>query len=132
MITVPPPTSPRGKFDQRQVQDAMAGAGLVVPDVALLALQQGRLIEAIKVIRTANPGLDLARAKAVMERMQSQARSAVADVDAASAPRKAQMPLQPRRSPTVEMGDPPGQVRWLLVVAGLLAAATWLGFGGGF
>ena len=132
MITVPPPTSPRGKFDRRQVQDTMAGAGLVLPDVALLALQQGRLIEAIKVIRTANPGLDLARAKAVMERMQSQARSAVADVDAGSAPRKAQMPLQSRRSPTVEMGDPPGQVRWLLVVAGLLAAATWLGFGGGF
>lgn len=130
MITVPPPSSSRGKSDRQQVQDAVASAGLILPDVAVQALQQGRLIEAIKVIRTANPGLDLARAKAVMERMQSQARSAVADVDAASAPRKAQMPLQPRRSPTVEMGDPPGQVRWLLLVATLLAAAVWLGFGG--
>jgi len=132
MITVPPPSSSRGKPDRQQVQDAVASAGLILPDVAVQALQQGRLIEAIKVIRAANPGLDLARAKAVMERMQAQARSAATDVDAGSVIRKAQMPLQPRRSPTVEMGDPPGQVRWLLVVAGLLAAATWLGFGGGF
>lgn len=132
MITVPPPSSSRGKSDHRQVQDAASSAGLILPDVAVQALQQGRLIEAIKVIRAANPGLDLARAKAVMERMQAQARSATADVDAGSAIRTAQIPLQPRRSPTVEMGDPPGQLRWLLVVAGLLAAATWLGFGGGF
>lgn len=114
------------------MQDAVASAGLILPDVAVQALQQGRLIEAIKVIRTANPGLDLARAKTVMERMQAQARSAAANVDASSLPRKASMPLQPRRSPTVEMGDPPGQLRWLLVVAGLVAAAIWLGFGGGF
>ena len=132
MVTVPPPSRPRGQSERQQVQDAVAGAGLILPDVAVQALQQGRLIEAIKVIRTANPGLDLARAKAVMERMQAQARSAAADVDAGSVIRKASMPVQVRRSPTVEMGDPPGQVRWLLVVAGLLAAAVWLGFGGGF
>ena len=131
MSTVLPPSRPRGKSERQQVRDAVASAGLIVPDVAVQALQQGRLIEAIKVIRSANPGLDLARAKAVMERMQSQARSAVADVDAGSVPRKSQMPRQPRRSPTVAMGDPPGQLRWLLVVAGLLAAAAWLGFGGG-
>ena len=132
MITVPPPSRPRGKAERQQVQDAVAGAGLVLPDLAVQAMQQGRLIEAIKVIRAANPGLDLARAKAVMERMQAQARSAAPDVDAGAVMRKASMPLQARRSPTVEMGDPPGQLRWLLVVAGLLAAATWLGFGGGF
>ena len=74
----------------------------------------------------------MARAKAVMERMQAQARSAAGDVDAGPITRRLQMPLQPRRSPTVEMGDPPGQLRWLLVVAGLLAAATWLGFSDGF
>jgi hypothetical protein len=113
------------------VQQAAASAGLALPDAALLAFQQGRLIEAIKVIRTANPGLDLARAKAVMERMQAQARSAAADVDAGATPHKASMPVQPRRSPTVEMGDPPGQLRWVLVVAGLLATAAWFGFGGG-
>ena len=73
MITIPP-QDVRGKPDRQQVQEAMASAGLVLPDVAVLALQQGRLIEAIKLIRAANPGLDLARAKAVMERMQAQAR----------------------------------------------------------
>ena len=54
----------------------MASAGLVLPDVAVLALQQGRLIEAIKLIRAANPGLDLARATALLARLQAQARPA--------------------------------------------------------
>lgn len=133
MIIVPPPSKPRGKPDRKQVQDAVASAGLILPDLAIQALQDGRVIEAIKLIRTANPGLDLARAKAVMDKMQAQARSTATDVDAGPvAPIKASMPVQPRRTPTVQMGDEPGQLRWLLVVAGLLAAVLWLGFGAGF
>ena len=107
----------------------MASAGLVLPDVAVLALQQGRLIEAIKLIRAANPGLDLARAKAVMERMQAQARTAVAEATPVDAARSA-VRVRPQRPPTVAMGDPPGQLRWLLVVVAALVAAAWIVFDG--
>lgn len=131
MIILPPSSGQRRKPGHEQIQDAAAGAGLILPDVAVLALQQGRVIEAIKLIRGANPGLDLARAKAVMQRMQAQAHSAVEHKRAGPvAPGKPSLPAPSRRPPTVEMGDPPGQLRWLLLVATLLAAAVWLGFGG--
>ncbi|MBK6333263.1 MAG: hypothetical protein IPF45_06555 [Thermomonas sp.] len=79
MIIPPAPPGQRRKPDPRQLQDAAANAGLVLPDAAMLAFQQGRMIEAIKLIRAANPGLDLARAKAAMERMQAQAHSAAGE-----------------------------------------------------
>lgn len=128
MITIPPPTGQRGKPDRQQMQEAAASAGLILPDVAVLALQQGRVIEAIKLIRTANPGLDLARAKAVMERMQAQARAAAAG-EGAMVSGKPAMQVQSRRPPTVAMGDPPGQLRWLLLVVAMILAAAWVGFG---
>lgn len=130
MIIIPPTPKRRQLPDRQQAQEAAASVGLNLPDVAVFALQQGRVIEAIKLIRAANPGLDLARAKAAMERMQAQARSA-ADVDPGStAAGKGSMPLPSRRPPTVAMGDPPGQLRWLLIVLALLAAAVWIGFNG--
>ena len=131
MIIIPPSSGQRGKPGHEQVQQAAASAGLILPDVAVLALQQGRVIEAIKLIRGANPGLDLARAKEVMQRMQAQAHSAVAETGARSiGASKPSLQLQSRRPPTVVMGDPPGQLRWLLIVLGLVAAAVWIGFGG--
>jgi hypothetical protein len=130
MITIPPPSGQRHKPGHEQVQQAAASAGLVLPDAAVLALQQGRVIEAIKLIRGANPGLDLARAKAVIQRMQAQA-AVEEKVPRPFASGKPSLPAPSRRTPTVEMGDPPGQLRWVLVVAGLLATAAWFGFGGG-
>ena len=35
-----------------------------------------------------------------------------------------------RRIPTVEMGEKPGSLRWVIIVLGLLALAAWLAFGG--
>lgn len=132
MIIVPPPSGQRRKPDPKQVQEAAASAGLVLPDMAVQAFQQGRVIEAIKLIRTANPGLDLARAKAVMERMQAQALSGATDKDAGVIrTSKASMPPSPRWQPTVEMGDKPGQLRWLLLVVALVVAGVWFGFAGG-
>lgn len=131
-----PPSAKRAASDRRTAQDVAAGVGVALPDVAVLALQQGRVIEAIKLIRTANPGLDLARAKAALERMQHQARATDADEDgyaheaAMPAVVMRPAPLSTRRPPTVAMGDPPGQLRWLLVVVALLVAATWIAFGG--
>lgn len=34
------------------------------------------------------------------------------------------------RTPTVEMGERPGSLRWVMIVLGLLALAAWLAFGG--
>ena len=34
-----------------------------------------------------------------------------------------------RRIPTVEMGEKPGSLRWVMIVLGLLALAAWLAFG---
>ena len=133
MIIIPPSSSQRRKPDRQQVQEAAANAGMVLPDVAVMALQQGRVIEAIKLIRSANPGLDLARAKAVMQRMQAQAQAAVVVADqGVVVADKPSLRLLPRRPPTVAMGDPPGQLRWLLAVVALLVAAAWIGFGGSF
>ncbi|WP_395624378.1 hypothetical protein [Thermomonas sp.] len=132
MIIPPAPPGQRGKPDPRQLQDAAANAGLVLPDAAMLAFQQGRMIEAIKLIRAANPGLDLARAKAAMERMQAQAHSAAGEAGKGPAGTgKHAMPSPSRRTPTVEMGDRPGQLRWLLLVVALAAAATWIFYAGG-
>lgn len=33
------------------------------------------------------------------------------------------------RTPTVVMGETPGQLRWVMIVLGLLALAVWLAFG---
>lgn len=38
--------------------------------------------------------------------------------------------LQRKRPPTVQMGERPGEMRWLLIVAALLVLAAWLAFGG--
>lgn len=91
------------------------------------------MIEAIKLVRTANPGLDLARAKAAMEHLQRAQRS-TAEVTAGQSgdahQRAPVMQTRATRPPTVEQGDPPGQLRWVLIVLGLLAAGLWLAFGG--
>jgi hypothetical protein len=130
MIILPPPPSQRRKPDHQQVQQAAASAGLALPDVALLAFQQGRVLEAIKLIRTANPGLDLSRAKAAFERMQAHAGAADANSGFAGIGKAPPPAARQKRPPTVAMGDPPGQLRWLLVMVALLVAAAWIGFNG--
>lgn len=96
------------------------------------ALSRGDRIGAIKLVRQAG-GTGL---KAAMRAIEAQAGhvSSAPKPGAATSPNASQARalLQERRPPTVAMGDPPGQLRWLLVVAGLLAAAAWLGFSGGF
>ena len=129
MIIIPPSSSQRGKPDRQQVQEAIAQAGLNLPDVAVLAMQQGRLIEAIKLIRAANPGLDLARAKAMMEKLQAQARTTAAGAARGDVAR-AVIQAHPKRPPTVAMGDPPGQLRGLLALVVALVAVLWVVFDG--
>ena len=130
----PPAHRPGSKPDAKTLQAAAAEAGVVLPDAAVQAFRDGRMIEAIKLIRAANPGLDLARAKAAMERLQTTQRAAAGagpgrPRDKEHAPAAA-LRARDDRPPTVEMGDAPGQLRWLLLVLVLLAAAAWIGFGG--
>ena len=125
----PPPVQ---RPDAKTLQAAAADAGINLPDAAVQAFQHGRMIEAIKLVRAANPGLDLARAKAAMEHLQRAQRSAVGA--AAGQLGEAHRPPAPQaratRPPTVEQGDPPGQLRWLLIVLALIAAGLWFAFGG--
>ncbi|HWS77132.1 MAG TPA: hypothetical protein VN205_02030 [Thermomonas sp.] len=132
----PPVHRSDSKPDAKALQAAAADAGLVLPDAALQAFREGRMIEAIKLIRVANPGLDLARAKAAMQRLQA-SQQFVTGVESSQRQDGLQPPQarpQPQargtRPPTVEMGDRPGQLRWLLLVVALLAAAAWIALGG--
>ncbi len=128
----PAPSSPGShpEADLRQLQKAAERAGVVLTEDALQAFQQGHLLEAIKRIRRANPGLDLARAKAVLDRMQAQARTTGADAGRQAMAAGKQVLKPQQRPPTVVMGERPGQLRWLLIVVALLAAAIWLVFDG--
>lgn len=138
-----PPPSPtqRPALDLRRLHQAAEGAGIQLPETAVLALQQGQLLEAIKRIRAANPGLDLRRAKQLADRLQAHSNatkpakksthkpdtaSGHAVVDAAHAVQSRDPHARP---PTVQMGDAPGGLRWVLAVAVLLAVAVWLAFG---
>lgn len=62
------------------------------------------------------------------------AHGAAAKIGSQGAKVQAQGALQALRAhkhpPTVEMGEKPGSLRWMMIVLGLLALATWLAFGG--
>ncbi|MEF9977251.1 MAG: hypothetical protein RR969_12590 [Thermomonas sp.] len=122
------------RLDAKALQAAAADAGIQLPDAALQAFRDGRMIEAIKLIRAVNPGLDLARAKAALDHLQRAQRSATG-VAAGKTQDARQLPpaVQARstRPPTVEQGDPPGQLRWLLIVLALLALGIWFALAGG-
>ena len=125
-----PPPAPRP--DAKTLQAAAADAGITLPDAAIQAFQQGRMIEAIKLVRASNPGLNLARAKAAMEHLQRAQGSGVGAAAGKLGEAHRPAPLQARatRPPTVEQGDPPGQLRWLLIVLALVAGGVWFAFGG--
>ncbi len=105
------------------VMDSMKSStqtsALQVPAAVKNALQQGNLIDAIKRLREANPGLSLKAAKDHVDGMAS-----------ARPPPQAQrsgttfaMPRE--RIPTVVMGDRPGGLRWLFVLIAVVALAGW-------
>lgn len=94
-------------------------ATMKVPAAVKNALQQGDLIEAIKQLRAANPGLSLKAAKDHVDAIG-------AKLPARPAPRAATTFATPReRVPTVMMGDKPGSLRWLFVLIAFVALASW-------
>lgn len=102
-----------------QSLQAMTQSAVQVPAAVKNALQQGNLIEAIKRLREANPGLSLKVAK---EHVDGMARAQ----PAAQAQRGGTTFAAPReRVPTVVMGDKPGDLRWLFVLIAFVALIAW-------
>ncbi|UKE70282.1 hypothetical protein K8O61_04270 [Xanthomonas cerealis pv. cerealis] len=77
-----------------------------LPPAALLALGQGRLLQAIKLTREQHPGMQLREAKALVERYRDR-----------SAPRVGTLP-------TVAGGDRPGAWLWRMLVLVLVLVAA--------
>jgi len=122
-----------------------------VPQEAVDALQRGDLVAAFKSLRQAG-GINM---QAVGRALEAQARQHAeqhadrgGDAGNRSAPRASatlgdlaakardaqqgiaqQVALHRKRPPTVQMGDSPGSLRWMLVVLALLAAAAWIMLG---
>ncbi len=116
------------------------------------ALQRGDVLSAMKALRGIS-GMDLQAAKRAFEQqvrtqVQQQADAgrqaagdkraqaekaleAMADKGRSPVRSAAHVITQQTRPPTIVMGDRPGDMRWVLIVAALLAAAVWVGFGGG-
>ena len=109
------------------------------------ALQRGDIRALMQAVRASGASIDLPAARRALQaqlRAQAQQQAAGrlddaqatkrAAADAAQAARQsmAEVVHRRKRPPTVEMGDRPGETRWVLIVAVLLALAVWLGFGG--
>ena len=103
----------------QQSMQASLQSTLQMPAAAKSALQQGNLIDAIKRLREANPGLSLKAAKDHVDAL-------VATVPTHPASRAGTTFANARdRVPTVMMGDKPGNLRWLFVLIAFLAVAWW-------
>ena len=122
-----------------------------VPQEAVDALQRGDLVAAFKSLRQVG-GINM---QAVGRALEAQARqhaeqqadrrgdalkqtattASAALGNLADKARDAQqgvaqqVALHRKRPPTVQMGDAPGSLRWMLIVLALLAAAAWIVFG---
>lgn len=112
---------------RQQLADTAAAHELEIPESAYDAMRQGRLVEAIRDVRRANPGLDLKTAKEAVERLAREVpvKSGKARSQAAMAIAKA------KRPPTVASGDRGGirAVVYALALAG--GALAWWMFRGG-
>jgi hypothetical protein len=118
---------PRGAGRDGSATDATPRAALEIPDSAAEALREGRLIEAIRDVRLANPGLDLKTAKDAVEQLAR-------DLPARTGKARSQAAIvlaRARRPPTVTPGDRGGvrAVVYALALAGG-ALAWWMLSGG--
>ncbi|MEO5629565.1 MAG: hypothetical protein ABIQ62_07345 [Thermomonas sp.] len=108
-------------------QSAMASAtsaiqksGAHLPAEVGNALQQGNLLEAVKRLRQANPGMSLKAAKDHVDALG--ARLPAKQVKPAAS---ATFANTRERTPTVVMGDKPGGLRWLFVLIAFVGLAGW-------
>ena len=109
---------------QPSSQDAGTTTGFVFPEVAAAAIARGEFINAIALLRKANPRLDLKAAKEAVEGFRL-------DPARASGPTKRNVHSQyAARVPTVVAGDSGRHGLVLLVVVVALAALAWWWVGG--
>ena len=102
-----------------QSTQASTRSAVQMPAAVKNALQQGNLIDAIKRLREANPGLSL---KAAQDHVDGMAGARPAP----QAQRSGTTFATPRqRIPTVVMGDKPGGLRWLFVLIAFAGVAWW-------
>lgn len=129
--------------------DVMSNRQPSLPPEIQQALQRGDVLGAIKAIRAAG-GVDLQTARRAVEahlraQVEQQATAGrragrledaraslqgSADSTRANVRNVAHGIHRKSRPPTIEMGGRPGEMRWVLVVLGLLAIAVWIAFGG--
>jgi hypothetical protein len=121
------PQHPRGAGRDGSTTGTASRVALEIPDSATEALREGRLIEAIRDVRLANPGLDLKTAKDAVEQLAR-------DLPARTGKARSQAAIvlaRARRPPTVASGDRGGvrAVVYALALAGG-ALAWWMLSGG--
>ncbi len=105
-------------------QGDQAGAIALLRGAGLPAIRQ-----AIGELR-ALPAEEQRAIKLLLGQAARQAAAGAADV-AEEAKRIPRLALRDHpRTPTVEMGEKPGSLRWVMIVLFLLALAAWLAFGG--
>lgn len=98
---------------------AIQKSGAQVPAEVRNALQQGNVLEAVKRMRQANPGMTLKAAKEHVDALGTR-------LPVKQAQRAASTFATAReRTPTVVMGDKPGGLRWLFVFIAFVALAGW-------
>ncbi len=98
---------------------AIQKSGVQVPAEVRNALQQGNVLEAVKRLRQANPGMTLKAAKDHVDALG--ARLPVKQLQRAAST----FAITRERTPTVVMGDKPGGLRWLFVLIAFAGLAWW-------
>ena len=98
---------------------AIQKSGAQVPAGVGNAMQQGNLLEAVKLMRQANPGMTLKSAKEHVDALGARlpVKQAQRTVSTFATARE--------RTPTVVMGDKPGGLRWLFVLIAFAGLALW-------
>ena len=104
---------------QQSMQASATSKAVQVPTAVHAAMKQGNLLEAVKSLRQANPGLSLRAAKEHVEALRiAPPKRPVERAATTFASTRV-------RTPTVVMGDKPGSLRWLFVVIAFAALAWW-------
>ena len=126
----------------RRIDAGATMANELLATQVMQALARGDKIGAVKLVRQAGVGSlreamqyvevqAASRAPAAGETARRAIQGAGTDLHGLQAhARSAAQALQAHtRTPTVVMGETPGQLRWVMIVLGLLALAAWLALG---